>query len=67
MFPANQMRLSEYNKLIGFLCAGFLCAFDRIKQQRLDSPVPSCVSMKNDLSMEPPLTFKEENISTVER
>ncbi|CAK6977969.1 NLR family CARD domain-containing protein 3-like, partial [Scomber scombrus] len=31
-----------------------------VRQQRPDSPVPSCVSMKSDRSMTPPLTFKGE-------
>ena len=31
----------------------------RMQQQRADSPEPSCVSMKSDQSMEPPLVFKD--------
>ncbi|XP_071330805.1 NACHT, LRR and PYD domains-containing protein 12-like [Trachinotus anak] len=36
-----------------------------VQQERTDSPTPSCVSMKSDHSMEPPLAFQmhpEENI-----
>ncbi|XP_071396084.1 NLR family CARD domain-containing protein 3-like [Centroberyx affinis] len=35
----------------------------RVQQERPDSPVPSCVSMKSDWSMEPPLTFKDKHPS----
>ncbi|XP_064872060.1 NLR family CARD domain-containing protein 3-like isoform X2 [Oncorhynchus nerka] len=35
-----------------------------IKQERPASPVPSCVSMKSDRSMEPPLNFREGDFST---
>nr|XP_046182743.1 NLR family CARD domain-containing protein 3-like isoform X2 [Oncorhynchus gorbuscha] len=38
-----------------------------IKQERPASPVPSCVSMKSDWSMEPPLTFREGDFSTEQR
>ncbi|XP_064871392.1 NLR family CARD domain-containing protein 3-like isoform X1 [Oncorhynchus nerka] len=38
-----------------------------IKQERPASPVPSCVSMKSDQSMEPPLTFREGDFSTEQR
>ncbi|XP_044189040.1 NLR family CARD domain-containing protein 3-like isoform X1 [Thunnus albacares] len=33
-----------------------------IHQKKLDSPAPSCVSMKSDWSMEPPLRFNAERI-----
>nr|XP_046194846.1 NLR family CARD domain-containing protein 3-like isoform X2 [Oncorhynchus gorbuscha] len=35
-----------------------------IKQERPASPVPSCVSMKSDESMDPPIMFREGDIST---
>ncbi|KAM9540304.1 NACHT, LRR and PYD domains-containing protein 3-like isoform 4-T5 [Salvelinus alpinus] len=35
-----------------------------IKQERPASPVPSCVSMKSDWSMGPPLNFREGDFST---
>nr|XP_046190106.1 NLR family CARD domain-containing protein 3-like isoform X3 [Oncorhynchus gorbuscha] len=35
-----------------------------IKQERPATPVPSCVSMKSDRSMEPPIMFREEDFST---
>ncbi|XP_071028946.1 NLR family CARD domain-containing protein 3-like isoform X1 [Oncorhynchus clarkii lewisi] len=38
-----------------------------IKQERPASPVPSCVSMKSDQSMEPPITFREGDFSTEPR
>ncbi|XP_064817862.1 NLR family CARD domain-containing protein 3-like isoform X2 [Oncorhynchus masou masou] len=38
-----------------------------IQQERPASPVPSCVSMKSDWSMEPPLTFREGDFSTEQR
>ncbi|XP_055768097.1 NLR family CARD domain-containing protein 3-like [Salvelinus fontinalis] len=38
-----------------------------IKQERPASPVPSCVSMKSDRSMELPLTFREGDFSTEQR
>ncbi|CAK6979522.1 NLR family CARD domain-containing protein 3-like [Scomber scombrus] len=31
----------------------------RMQQQRADSPEPSCVSMKSDRSMDPPIVFKD--------
>ncbi|MCJ8749453.1 hypothetical protein PDJAM_G00176530 [Pangasius djambal] len=42
---------------------------DTGKQQRRrsDSPEPSCVSMKSDESMEPPLNFRNGNSSSVHR
>ncbi|KAM3870716.1 uncharacterized protein ACN63O_004795 [Diretmus argenteus] len=36
-------------------------------QERADSPVPSCVSMKSDQSMEHPLGFKDGHHSTEQR
>nr|XP_046190103.1 NLR family CARD domain-containing protein 3-like isoform X1 [Oncorhynchus gorbuscha] len=38
-----------------------------IKQERPATPVPSCVSMKSDRSMEPPIMFREEDFSTEQR
>uniref|UniRef100_A0A8K9XUE2 B30.2/SPRY domain-containing protein n=1 Tax=Oncorhynchus mykiss TaxID=8022 RepID=A0A8K9XUE2_ONCMY len=38
-----------------------------IKQERPASPVPSCVSMKSDQSMEPPMKFREGDFSTEQR
>ncbi|XP_064871415.1 uncharacterized protein LOC135568546 [Oncorhynchus nerka] len=38
-----------------------------IKQERPASPVPSCVSMKSDWSMDPPITFREGDFSTEQR
>ncbi|KAK6283331.1 hypothetical protein J4Q44_G00390790 [Coregonus suidteri] len=38
-----------------------------IKQERPASPVPSCVSMKSDWSMEPPIVFREGDFSTEQR
>nr|XP_046196522.1 NLR family CARD domain-containing protein 3-like isoform X2 [Oncorhynchus gorbuscha] len=38
-----------------------------IKQDRPASPVPSCVSMKSDWSMEPPIEFREGDFSTEQR
>ncbi|XP_034151232.1 NLR family CARD domain-containing protein 3 [Esox lucius] len=35
-----------------------------IHQERPDSPVPSCLSMKSDQSMEQPIKFREGGIST---
>ncbi|KAL0993541.1 hypothetical protein UPYG_G00109440 [Umbra pygmaea] len=37
-----------------------------IHQERPASPVPSCVSMKSDQSMEPPNKFREEEFSTIQ-
>ncbi|XP_067085003.1 NLR family CARD domain-containing protein 3-like [Osmerus mordax] len=36
----------------------------RIKHQRPASPVPSCVSMKSDRSIEPPFNFREGDLTT---
>ncbi|XP_046870409.1 NACHT, LRR and PYD domains-containing protein 14-like isoform X2 [Hypomesus transpacificus] len=36
----------------------------RINHQRPASPVPSCVSMKSDRSMEPPFSFREGDLTT---
>ncbi|XP_071198200.1 NLR family CARD domain-containing protein 3-like isoform X4 [Salvelinus alpinus] len=38
-----------------------------IKQERPAYPVPSCVSMKSDWSMGPPLNFREGDFSTEQR
>uniref|UniRef100_A0A8C7KAN4 Uncharacterized protein n=1 Tax=Oncorhynchus kisutch TaxID=8019 RepID=A0A8C7KAN4_ONCKI len=38
-----------------------------IKQERPASPVPSCVSMKSDWSMEHPIHFREGDVSTEQR
>ncbi|XP_055767654.1 NACHT, LRR and PYD domains-containing protein 12-like [Salvelinus fontinalis] len=38
-----------------------------IKQERPASPVPSCVSMKSDWSMELPILFREGDFSTEQR
>ncbi|XP_031675529.1 NLR family CARD domain-containing protein 3-like [Oncorhynchus kisutch] len=38
-----------------------------IKQERPASPVPSCVSMKSDQSMDQPLYFREGDFSTEQR
>ncbi|XP_071257658.1 NLR family CARD domain-containing protein 3-like isoform X4 [Salvelinus alpinus] len=38
-----------------------------IKQERPASPVPSCVSMKSDRSMEPPIYFRQGDFSTERR
>ncbi|XP_064866928.1 NLR family CARD domain-containing protein 3-like isoform X2 [Oncorhynchus nerka] len=38
-----------------------------IKQERPASPVPSCVSMKSDKSMELPILFREGDFSTEQR
>ena len=37
----------------------FVVFVDRIKQQRPASPVPSCVSMKSDKSMNSPIKFSD--------
>ncbi|XP_064815585.1 NLR family CARD domain-containing protein 3-like [Oncorhynchus masou masou] len=38
-----------------------------IQQERPASPVPSCVSMKSDQSMSPPISFREGDLSTEQR
>ncbi|XP_064843305.1 NLR family CARD domain-containing protein 3-like isoform X1 [Oncorhynchus masou masou] len=38
-----------------------------IQQERPDSPVPSCVSMKSDWSMDRPIYFREGDFSTEQR
>ncbi|XP_071256158.1 NLR family CARD domain-containing protein 3-like isoform X4 [Salvelinus alpinus] len=38
-----------------------------IKQERPASPVPSCVSIKSHWSMEPPILFREGDVSTEQR
>ncbi|XP_064819759.1 NLR family CARD domain-containing protein 3-like [Oncorhynchus masou masou] len=38
-----------------------------IQQERPASPVPSCVSMKSDWSMDPPINFREGDFSTEQR
>ncbi|KAM4624388.1 protein NLRC3-like [Polymixia lowei] len=40
---------------------------DRVQQERPDSPVPSCVSMKSDQSMIHPILFKDGRHSTEQR
>ncbi|KAK0153922.1 hypothetical protein N1851_003998 [Merluccius polli] len=41
--------------------------FLRVQQERADSPVPSCVSMKSDHSMGIPARFKDGNQSIEKR
>ena len=43
------------------------CLFFRRRQQRADSPGPSCVSMKSDRSMDHPVRFKDGNQSIEKR
>ncbi|XP_067091741.1 NACHT, LRR and PYD domains-containing protein 12-like isoform X7 [Osmerus mordax] len=38
-----------------------------IQQERPASPVPSCVSMKSDRSMDKPITFRDKDITTEQR
>ncbi|KAM4606447.1 NACHT, LRR and PYD domains-containing protein 3-like [Polymixia lowei] len=40
---------------------------NRVQQERPDSPVPSCVSMKSDQSMAQPIGFKDGRHSTKQR
>ncbi|XP_048854592.1 NACHT, LRR and PYD domains-containing protein 12-like isoform X3 [Brienomyrus brachyistius] len=40
---------------------------ESVLMKRADSPVPSCVSMKSDWSMDPPLTFREGPFHTDQR
>ncbi|XP_072560248.1 NACHT, LRR and PYD domains-containing protein 3-like isoform X2 [Paramormyrops kingsleyae] len=40
---------------------------ERVLTERAGSPVPSCVSMKSDNSMKPPLTFREGPFPTGQR
>ncbi|XP_064866929.1 NLR family CARD domain-containing protein 3-like isoform X3 [Oncorhynchus nerka] len=56
--PASKMRLSREHDTK---------AKRPIKQERPASPVPSCVSMKSDWSMDPPLNFREGDFSTEQR
>uniref|UniRef100_A0A8C8J149 NACHT domain-containing protein n=1 Tax=Oncorhynchus tshawytscha TaxID=74940 RepID=A0A8C8J149_ONCTS len=41
--------------------------FDRVQQEKPDSPMPSCVSMKSDGSMGQPINFREDVLSTEQR
>ena len=43
------------------------CHGDRVDQQRAESPVPSCVSMKSDHSMGAVMDFKDGHHSTDQR
>ncbi|XP_055751665.1 NLR family CARD domain-containing protein 3-like [Salvelinus fontinalis] len=56
--PASKTSLSgeDYSK-----------AKSPIKQERPASPVPGCVSMKSDWSMDPPRDFREGDFSTEQR
>ncbi|XP_071253314.1 NLR family CARD domain-containing protein 3-like [Salvelinus alpinus] len=56
--PASKMRLSGEHDTK---------AKSPIKQERPASPVPRCVSMKSDKSMEPPIFFREGDFSTEQR
>ncbi|KAK0130748.1 NLR family CARD domain-containing protein 3 [Merluccius polli] len=51
------------------LCLGNIAATAELREQqeRADSPGPSCVSMKSDQSMDPPVGFKDGKWSTQER
>ncbi|KAJ7998003.1 hypothetical protein DPEC_G00218040 [Dallia pectoralis] len=39
----------------------------RVHKERPTSPVPSCVSMKSDQSMEPPIRFRKRDFSIDQR
>lgn len=41
-----------------------LLCWSQIQQERPVSPVPSCLSMQTDMSIDPPFNFMTENIST---
>ncbi|KAM9540306.1 NACHT, LRR and PYD domains-containing protein 3-like isoform 5-T6 [Salvelinus alpinus] len=56
--PASKMSLSREHDTK---------AKSPIKQERPASPVPSCVSMKSDLSMNQPIEFREGDFSTEQR
>ncbi|XP_031676819.1 NLR family CARD domain-containing protein 3-like [Oncorhynchus kisutch] len=56
--PASKMRLSGEHDTK---------AKRPIKQERPASPVPSCVSMKSDWSMDRPIVFREGDFSTEQR
>uniref|UniRef100_A0A8C7JZX4 NACHT domain-containing protein n=1 Tax=Oncorhynchus kisutch TaxID=8019 RepID=A0A8C7JZX4_ONCKI len=56
--PASKMNLSEGHDTK---------AKSPIKQERPASPVPSCVSMKSDQSMDRPIEFREGDFSTEQR
>ncbi|XP_064866952.1 uncharacterized protein LOC135564813 isoform X2 [Oncorhynchus nerka] len=56
--PASKIHLSEGHDTK---------AKSPIKQERPASPVPSCVSMKSDWSMDPPIMFREGDFSTEQR
>ncbi|XP_071190647.1 NLR family CARD domain-containing protein 3-like isoform X1 [Salvelinus alpinus] len=60
--PASKMSLSGEREE-----GGHTKAMSPIKQERPASPVPSCVSMKSDRSMTPPLHFREGDFSTEQR
>uniref|UniRef100_A0A674A9B4 NACHT domain-containing protein n=1 Tax=Salmo trutta TaxID=8032 RepID=A0A674A9B4_SALTR len=56
--PASKMRLAGGHDTK---------AKSPIKQERPASPVSSCVSMKSDQSMNPPISFREGDFSTEQR
>uniref|UniRef100_A0A8C7N766 NACHT, LRR and PYD domains-containing protein 12-like n=1 Tax=Oncorhynchus kisutch TaxID=8019 RepID=A0A8C7N766_ONCKI len=56
--PASKMRLSREHDTK---------AKSPIRQERPASPVPSCVSMKSDRSMNHPIEFREGDFSTEQR
>ncbi|KAK3517317.1 hypothetical protein QTP70_003301 [Hemibagrus guttatus] len=39
----------------------------KLQGKRSESPAPSCISMKSDQSMDPPLGFKDEDSSLLHR
>nr|XP_046190113.1 NLR family CARD domain-containing protein 3-like isoform X1 [Oncorhynchus gorbuscha] len=71
--PASKMSLSGERKEGGPASKRSLSgehdtkAKSPIQQERPASPVPSCVSMKSDRSMEPPILFREGDFSTEQR
>ncbi|XP_048854098.1 NACHT, LRR and PYD domains-containing protein 12-like [Brienomyrus brachyistius] len=56
--PASEMSPSVERKTKGT---------ESVLMKRADSPVPSCVSMKSDWSMEPPIAFREGPFPTDQR
>ncbi|XP_071185109.1 NLR family CARD domain-containing protein 3-like isoform X1 [Salvelinus alpinus] len=71
--PASKMSLSVEREERGSASKMHLSgghdtkAKSPIKQERPASPVPSCVSMKSDKSMDPPRNFREADFSTEQR
>jgi hypothetical protein len=65
--PGTEDQVNDQMKRYPQILTSRWCLFFRRRQQRADSPGPSCVSLKSDWSMDHPDNFKDGRPSREER